>query len=190
MAKTIFAGRKNCKRDFSDYLARMAMEGKGGRHLLSFRKKKDEDEIYPRIFLLSGAAGTGKSAMVKQYLDFARGFGPELKKSLKIVSVDCEEILIKNVMMLRTLIQGIYGAFSSEDAGSASCFSEYAQMERRITYVHEKVEYLCKHEWVGEEMQKAAAAEPLFEDRKSQKDHEAKEGVSAGAGDGNEEESQ
>jgi tetratricopeptide (TPR) repeat protein len=152
MAKTIFVGRKNCKRDFSDYLVRMTVDTKGVRHLLSFRKKKDEDEIYPRIMLLYGAAGTGKSAMVHQYLNFARGIGSELKKPLKIVKIDCEEIQTKNVMMLRTLIQSIYTTFASEEIGSAGCFSEYAQIERRITYIHEKVEYLCKHEWMGEVM--------------------------------------
>jgi hypothetical protein len=49
MAKTIFAGRKNFKRDFSDCVARLTMDPKGSRHVLSFRKKKDEDEIYPRL---------------------------------------------------------------------------------------------------------------------------------------------
>jgi tetratricopeptide (TPR) repeat protein len=152
MAKSIFAGRKNCKRDFYDYLIRMAVDTKGARHLLPFRKKKDGDETYPRILLLYGAPGTGKSAMVRQYIDIAQAMGPELKKPLKIVSVDCEEILLKNVMMLRTLIQSLYAVFSSEEVGSAGCFSEYAQIERRITYIHEKVEHLCNREWDSERM--------------------------------------
>ena len=115
MAKSIFAGRKNYKRDFSDLIIRMATDTKGSRHIRSFRKKKDEEEVYPRIMLLYGAAGTGKSAMIQQYLDFARGIGTELKKPLKIVTVDCEEMLLKNVMMLRTLIQSLYEAFSHEE---------------------------------------------------------------------------
>ncbi len=135
----------------------MTVDSKSARHLLPFRKKKDEEETYPRIVLLYGSAGTGKTAMVNQYLDFARGISTEIKKPLKIVSVDCEEILVKNVMMLRTLIQSFYGAFSSEEVGSAGCFSEYAQIERRITYIHEKVEHLCNREWDSEEMLATAA---------------------------------
>jgi tetratricopeptide (TPR) repeat protein len=158
MAKSLFAGRKNYKRDFSDLLVRMAVDTKSSRHILSFRKKKDEEETYPRIMLLYGSSGTGKTAMVNQYLDFARTIGTEFKKPVKTVSIDCEEILVKNVMMLRTLIQSLYGAFSSEDIGSAGCFSEFAQIERRITYIHEKVEHLCNREWDSEGMLKAGEA--------------------------------
>ncbi len=150
MAKKVFAGRKNFRRDFSDCLIRMTADLKGSRHLMPFRKRKADEELYPRIFLVQGSAGTGKSAMVGQFIDSAWGIGSELKKNMKVVTIDCEEVLLKNVMMLRTLIQAVYAAFSDEELGCAGCFSEYAQIERRIAYIHEKVEHLCKRVWVGE----------------------------------------
>jgi|GEM_PF-2020961 tetratricopeptide (TPR) repeat protein len=147
MAKTIFAGRKNFNRDFTEYLVGMASEGKESRLFPSFRKKKDDDETYPRIFLLCGGAGTGKSAMAGQWIEMSRGIGSEIKKPIKVVTLDCEEILSKNMMMLGTLIEALHGAFSNEELGSTGYFSEYAHIERRIEHVHEKVEQLCKREW-------------------------------------------
>jgi tetratricopeptide (TPR) repeat protein len=150
MTTPLFSGRKNFKRDFADYLFFILADTKGGRISLPFRKKKEKEENYPRIFLLSGAPGTGKSALINQYIDAAWGIGSEVKKTIKIVTLDCEEFLVKNVMMLRTLIQGLYDAFSNDEMGSAECFSEYAQVERKIMYIHEKVEHFCKREWGGE----------------------------------------
>jgi tetratricopeptide (TPR) repeat protein len=149
MTPTLFSGRKNIKRDFSDYLLQMLADVKSGRIQVPFRKKKDKEEIYPRIFLFHGATGTGKSALVGQCIDSAWTVGSELKKNIKIVTLDCEEIILKNVMMLRTLIQSLYSAFSNDETGSAGFFSEYAQVERKILYIHEKVEHICKREWQG-----------------------------------------
>lgn len=111
MIKTIFVGRKNFKRDYAEFLARMASEAKDGRSLLSFRKKKDDEESYPRIFLISGGVGSGKSALSAQWADLSRSIGLEIKKPMKVVTLDAEEILSKNMLMLRTLIEALYGAF-------------------------------------------------------------------------------
>ena len=147
MAKTIFAGRTNFKRDFAEYLLRMASDAKEPRLLMPFRKKKDGEETYPRIFLLCGGAGTGKSALAGQWVEMSRSIGVEIKKPIKVVTLDGEDILSKNMLMLRTVIEELYRAFANEESGGGGFFSEYTQIERRIEHVHEKVEQLCKREW-------------------------------------------
>ncbi|HEX7509774.1 MAG TPA: hypothetical protein VF335_00605, partial [Chitinivibrionales bacterium] len=148
MAKTLFVGRKNFNRDFTEYLVRMAADAKEGRSFLPFRKKKDDEETYPRIFLLSGGAGSGKSALTGQWADLSRSIGVEIKKPIKTVTLDAEDVCSKNMMMLRTLIEALYTAFVDKEMGTEGYFSEYGHIERRIEHVHEKVGQLCKREWL------------------------------------------
>jgi tetratricopeptide (TPR) repeat protein len=147
MARTIFVGRDNFKRDFSEFLMRMASDGKESRLFPQFRKKKEEEDIYPRIFLLLGGPGAGKSAMAAQWAGMARGMGSEMKKPILTVTLDCEEIVSKNLMMLHTLIEALHRAFSPEGHGDKEYFSEYDLLQRGVGLVHEKVEQLCKREW-------------------------------------------
>jgi len=173
MVKTIFVGRKSFKRDFTEYLVRMTADAKEGRSLMPFRKKKDEEETYPRIFLLSGGAGSGKSALTGQWAEMSRSIGLDIKKPMKVVTLDAEEILSKNMMMLRTLIEALYAAFVDEEMGSAGYFTEYSHIERRIEHVHEKVEQLCKREWLPDALGSPQSVQqsPRGGKEKSSSDH-------------------
>jgi tetratricopeptide (TPR) repeat protein len=151
MTKNIFAGRKNFKRDFTEYMVRMASDSKDSRGFIPFHKKKEE-ETYPRIFLLYGSAGSGKSALAIQFADMTGSIGTDLKKTIKTVTLDVEDIMSKNMMMLRTLIDAVYSAFSKEEPEGSGNFSEYADIERQIENVHDKVGQICRLEWPPDEV--------------------------------------
>jgi Flp pilus assembly protein TadD, contains TPR repeats len=154
MAKEIFAGRRNFKRDFSRYLAEMAAEGKDTRPFLSFRKQTNENELWPRIFMFYGETGTGKSAMVDQCLNWARSMGSETKKPIKVLLLDGEDISLRNIITMRNLIEALYAVFIAEDSALATYLTEYSQLKQRVEHIEDKVKLLMMHEWYHEKLVK------------------------------------
>jgi tetratricopeptide (TPR) repeat protein len=150
MAKEIFAGRRNFKREFGRYLAGMAAEGKDHGPFLTFRKHAEEEEPCPRIFMFYGGAGTGKSAMVDYCLDYARSLGSETKKPIKVLLLDGEDFSFRNVIAIRTLIEALYAVFIDEDTALSVYLNEYIQIRKRIGHVEEKVRLLMMNEWFYE----------------------------------------
>ena len=150
MAKEIFAGRRNFKREFGRRLAAMAAEGKDHGPFLSFRKHTDEEEIWPRIFMFYGGAGTGKSAMVDYCLDYARSLGSETKKPIKVLLLDGEDLSFRNIITIRTIIEALYAVFINEDTAMAAYLNEFSQIRQRIGHVEEKVDLLMMNEWFSE----------------------------------------
>jgi tetratricopeptide (TPR) repeat protein len=152
MAKDIFVGRRVSQRDFRDALEAMVAEAKDAKGLRGRKKQRDAgaDAQFPRLFLLSGEGGLGKSSLLSQFVSLARSVADETKKDITVLRIDFDDFLFaRNVLPIapRQCVLYLHAALTEKSLGIDEQFSEYDHVARRLEHVREKVAAFLNEQW-------------------------------------------
>jgi tetratricopeptide (TPR) repeat protein len=152
MSRDVFAGRRSLVKTFRESLAALewdTRDSKNGRN----KKQKEALAEAPRLFVICGEAGSGKSALVRRLVAEAESFEQESKKGLKTILVDFEDSLFtRNILSFtpRMIVHYLHGVLADPSLGLEEHFSEYVSVERRLDHVIAKVSALRRDEWLKE----------------------------------------
>jgi tetratricopeptide (TPR) repeat protein len=150
MIKDVFVGRKVLCRDFEESLAAMVSEPKDEKGF-GPKKQKKARSIYPQLFLFYGEPGQGKSSMVRKCEGIARGLEAETKKTIKVVTVDFEDLrFTRNILQFTPImfVRHLHAACTDPRLGMENRFSEFSNIEQQLDQVVEKVNALHRDEWL------------------------------------------
>jgi tetratricopeptide (TPR) repeat protein len=144
MAKDIFIGRRVAQRNFRDALTALVSETKDAKGFKARKKQRDADAEtpQPRLFLLSGESGLGKTSLLSQYVSCVRSVADETKKDITVIRIDFNDFLfVKNVLPFtpRQCVRYLHAVITGKSLGIDAQFSEYDHIERRCEHVREKV---------------------------------------------------
>jgi hypothetical protein len=89
MGKDIFVGRRIAQRNFRDALTALVSETKDAKGFKARKKQRDADTepSLPRLFLLSGESGLGKTSLLAQYVSLVRSVADETKKDITVIHI-------------------------------------------------------------------------------------------------------
>jgi tetratricopeptide (TPR) repeat protein len=150
MAKDIFVGRRVVQRDFREAFSAMISETKDAKGSRSRKKQRSDEAPIPRLFLLYGESGLGKSSMLSQCISLATSVADEAKKDVTVIRFDFNDFLFtKNALGLapRMLVRHLHSALTEKSLGIAAQFSEYDHIERRLDHIREKVASFENGDW-------------------------------------------
>lgn len=153
MRKDVFAGRSTLKRIFKDFFSKMIEESKDSRSFLSFGKQRDLDPFSPKILLFTGENGLGKSAALKQCIKIAQDTGSEFRKSVKVVSLDMEELFQRKGRLPVTpkeFMSVLFDVVTEKELGLAQFFTRYQDLSSKLDKLSETEEKLIVDEWARE----------------------------------------
>ncbi len=152
MPKDVFAGRKGFIKTFRDSLEALEWEAKESKGLKLKRQKESPGES-PRLFVVCGESGTGKSALVRRLVSAAEEYEAESKKGLKTITVDfSDQLFTRNILPFtpRMLVGYLYSVLANPSLGMEEHYSEFLSVDRRLDSVMGKVSALRRDEWLKE----------------------------------------
>jgi tetratricopeptide (TPR) repeat protein len=152
MAKDIFVGRRVAQRDFREAVSALISEtkdSKGSKSRKKQRADREDESSFPRLFLLYGESGLGKSSMLFQCVSLVRSMADEAKKDVTVIHFDFTDFCFANNVLAvtpRMMVRYLHAILTEKNLGIAGQFSEYDHIERRLDHLVEKVASLAEGE--------------------------------------------
>jgi tetratricopeptide (TPR) repeat protein len=150
MPKEVFVGRRVLLRQFQEYVSAMVAEPKDAKGFR--RKQRDSETASPRIALLHGNDGAGKSSLLRQFIAIADSVQTQSQKTIKVIFVDFDDLTFTRGVLPYSsgmLIRLVHSIVADPGLGIEDYFSEYGRLESRIKQVHAKIDDLRKGEWLS-----------------------------------------
>jgi tetratricopeptide (TPR) repeat protein len=151
MGKELWVGRTLFKRFFREFFLRILEDNKDTKTVLSFGKQLKEIEIYsPKIIILQGENGLGKSSLLNQCFAIAQDTSSELKRNTKFISIDLEKLFYEAGYIPssnKEFIDTIIATINTKESGINQYFTKFSDLKDKIAKITAHVEILLREDW-------------------------------------------